>query len=225
MQLHPSSGQSGSTHLFTHTPKALVQTLPRVVFEGRIVVIQSQAEADKAVRYLLTQPIVGIDTETRPTFHKGPMNKVALLQVSTLDICFLFRLNFTGLTGSIVSLLESRDVRKVGLSLGDDTAALLRRGDFRPRAFIDLQACAREMGIEDMSLQKLYANVFRQRISKNAQLSNWEADVLSDSQKLYAATDAYTCLQLYGKLTELRRTGNYVIEEPPAGVDSAAHTA
>ena len=67
------------------------------------------------------------------------------------------------------------------------------------------------MGIEDMSLQKLFANVFGQRISKAQQLSNWEADVLDDKQKLYAATDAYACILLYKELRRLRESGEYTI--------------
>jgi ribonuclease D len=60
-----------------------------------------------------------------------------------------------------------------------------------------------------MSLQKLYANFFGQRISKRERLSNWEADVLKDKQKAYAATDAWTCILLYEELMRLEQTGDY----------------
>ena len=67
------------------------------------------------------------------------------------------------------------------------------------------------MGLKDMSLQKLYANVFGRFLSKKARLSNWEADILTDAQKVYAATDAVTCLQLYRELERLRQSGAYRI--------------
>ena len=67
----------------------------------------------------------------------------------------------------------------------------------------------KDMGIEDLSLQKLYANLFGQQISKSQQLSNWERDILTDKQKSYAATDAWACIQLYEELERLRQTGDY----------------
>ena len=82
--------------LFRSTPKQLIATLPKVEFKGKIVVIHSQREVKAAVDYLKRQPIVGVDTETRPSFRRGLVYQVALLQVSTLDICFLFRLNMIG---------------------------------------------------------------------------------------------------------------------------------
>ncbi len=79
--------------------------------------------------------------------------------------------------------------------------------------FIELQTFVKEFGIEDCSLQKLYANVFGQKISKAQQLSNWEADVLSEAQKLYAATDAWACVRLYEELNELKKNGNWELKE------------
>ncbi len=64
--------------------------MPLVAFEGKIVVVSTLSEAEKACEFLCKQNIVGIDTETKPSFHKGVSHKVALLQVSTEDICFLF---------------------------------------------------------------------------------------------------------------------------------------
>ncbi|MBQ5627975.1 MAG: 3'-5' exonuclease domain-containing protein 2, partial [Bacteroidaceae bacterium] len=56
--------------------------------------------------------------------------------------------------------------------------------------------------IEEKSLQKIFAIIFAQRISKSQQLSNWENDVLTDKQKLYAATDAWACLKIYNELNQ-----------------------
>ena len=86
---------------------------------------------------------------------------------------------------------------------------LHRRTDFVPGNFIDLQNIVSELGIEDKSLRKLYANVFNMRISKRMQLSNWENDILTDKQKMYAATDAWTCINLYEELRKLQETGDY----------------
>ena len=191
--------------------KSLIPDLPRVLFEGRVVVVLTESEACKAVNYLLSQPLLGLDTETRPTFRKGPMHQVALLQVSSHDVCFLFRLCRLGLSPSVKRLLEDTTVPKVGLSLTDDMHQLRRLGDFETGRFIDLQNHVREVGVEDMSLQKLYANFFGQKISKRQQLTNWEADILTEPQKLYAATDAWACVMLYEELMRLEATNDYTL--------------
>lgn len=117
-----------------------IAALPRVLFDGRIIVIQSEGEAEKAVDYLLTFPLLGIDTETRPSFKRGWTNKVALLQVSTRDTCFLFRLNRIGMPPSLVRLLQDERCLKIGLSLRDDLASLRRRGDFVPGCFLNCRS-------------------------------------------------------------------------------------
>ena len=189
--------------------KAIISTLPLIRFEGKIITVISESEASRAVDFLLSQPILGIDTETKPTFKRGVIHQVALLQVATHDLCFLFRLNYLGLSPSVVRLLMDRTVPKVGLSLHDDLHMLHKRGEFQTGSFIDLQNVVKEIGIEDMSLQKLYANLFGMRISKAQQLSNWQADVLSDKQKVYAATDAWACIVIYEELMRLNESKDY----------------
>jgi ribonuclease D len=212
--------------IYNKFDKALIATLPRVLFEGRIVVVLTEREAAKAVDYLLSQPILGVDTETRPSFKKGRIHRVALLQVSSREVCFLFRLNQLGLSPSVKRLLEDTTVPKIGLSLRDDLSSLHKLGDFNAGNFIDLQDHVREIGVEDLSLQKLYANFFAQKISKREQLTNWEADILQDKQKLYAATDAWSCIQLYEELMRLEQTGDYelitVTNDDNVQADSAA---
>ncbi len=195
--------------IYNKFDKKGIATLPRAVFGGRIFVITTADEAEKAVRYLLSQKILGVDTETKPSFKKGKTYEVALLQVSTHDTCFLFRLNLIGMTPAIIRLLEDVSVPKIGLSLHDDIMSLHKRADFVPGNFIDLQKRVCELGVEDLSLQKLYANFFHEKISKNVRLSNWESDVLSESQKLYAATDAWACINIYEELLRLEETGDY----------------
>lgn len=201
--------------IYNKIDKRSISNLPKVLFPGRIVVVTTENDADKAVDFLLAQPILGVDTETRPAFKKGINHKVALLQVATHDICFLFRLNYTGITASILKLLEDTTVPKIGLSLHDDIMSMHRRADFKPGNFIDLQKHVGEIGIEDLSLQKLYANFFGQKISKAQRLSNWEADILTQQQKNYAATDAWACIMLYEELLKLEDTGDYELVVKP----------
>lgn len=197
--------------------KKLIPDLALDQFAGRIITVDSELEAQKAVAYLMRQDVVGLDTETRPSFRKGHgMNPVALLQVSTLDTCFLFRLNHIGLPDCIVDLLQDNVPLKVGLSLHDDFMQLGRRRNIRPGRIVDLQQMARDFGIADMSLAKLYANLFGLRISKAQQLTNWETDVLTERQKLYAATDAWACLRIYNEFNRINVEGYEceVIPEP-----------
>lgn len=199
--------------LFKNTPKAYISELPLAVFPGRIVVIDSLLEAKKAIAYLSTCPVLGIDTETRPAFKKGVFHKVGLLQLSTLECCFLFRLNRINLPTELLTLLENEEVKKIGLSLKDDLRMLRKRAAFSPAGFVDLQDFVKVFGIEDMSLQKLYANIFGQRISKGARLTNWEADVLTEAQKHYAALDAYACLRMYNELVTLYENKDYALKK------------
>lgn len=191
--------------------------MPKVLFPGRIFVVYTESDAEKAVAYLKDQRIVGVDTETRPSFKRGTTHKVALLQISTQDTCFLFRLNRIGMPDSLQEFLMS-DTLKIGLSLKDDFNSLRKRQDMHPDRgnWIELQEYVGKFGIEDRSLQKIYANLFGEKISKNQRLSNWEADVLSEGQKLYAATDAWACVEIYNCMSELESTGNYeIIQNEP----------
>ena len=190
--------------------KAEIAAMPKVQFPGRVSVIYTETEANKAVEFLKSQSIVGVDTETRPSFKKGTSHKVALLQISTTDTCFLFRLNQIGMPEALQEFLMS-DVLKIGLSLKDDFMMLKRRKDVHAEEgnWIELQDYVSRFGIEDRSLQKIFANLFGQKISKSQRLSNWEAETLSESQIKYAATDAWACVEIYNCLEEMERTGAY----------------
>ncbi len=203
--------------IFDKYDKKRIPQLPKDSFGGRIVVVQTRKAAERAVEFLLKQEVLGFDTETRPSFRKGRMYTVALLQVATRDVCFLFRLNKIGLPKALLSLLKDGGVRvRVALSWRDDLCSLRRRKQFECAPFVELQDYAARLGIEDMSLQKLYANIFGKRIVKTQQLSNWENDVLTPAQQLYAATDAWACVMLYEEMTRLMETGDYIlhVQEP-----------
>lgn len=192
--------------------KEEIKDLPIAEFKGRIIVIQTEEEAIKATVFLRSQHLVGIDSETRPMFSRGQSHKVALLQISTEECCFLFRLNMIGLTPAIIALLEDEECIKVGLSLHDDFMMLHKRASFTQKSCIELQDFVHPFGIRELSLQKIYAILFNEKISKAQRLSNWEAEILSDKQKVYAATDAWTCILIYKRLLQLRQTDDYELE-------------
>jgi len=200
--------------IFKKYDKHAITGLPRVTFQGEIKVIDTLEQVEAAVDYLLGQEILGVDTETRPSFKKGVKYEVGLLQVSSSEVCYLFRLNHIGMPPGIIRLLTDTTVPKIGLSWHDDLRGLHGRAEFEPGLFIDIQDVAKDFGVNDLSLQKLYANLFGQKISKAQRLSNWDASELRDSQKLYAATDAWACIMLYHEFLRLKASGDYTLVEP-----------
>ena len=152
--------------------KQAITAMPQVLFKGRVIVVSSVSDANKAVDYLNGQQRVGVDTETRPSFRPGLRHKVALLQLSTEDVCFLFRLNKIGIPDKLADFLQN-GVLKIGLSLKDDFIMLTRRKKMNPTKgeWVELQLYVQRFGIKDLSLQKIYANLFGQRIAKSQQLT------------------------------------------------------
>lgn len=163
-------------------------------------------EAQKAVDYLSSFAALGFDTETRPAFRKGQTNKISLIQISTPDTCFLFRLNIIDIPDCLDKILTSSEIKKIGLSLKDDFSAIRKRKQLNLNGFVELQSYVRTFGIEDASLQRIYAILFEERISKSQRLTNWDAAILSDAQQKYAALDAWACLRIYDKLKKLDLT-------------------
>ena len=191
--------------------KQAINQMPLVTFPGRIHIIDAVSQVKSAVNALRTSPIVGFDTETRPCFKRGVHHSVALLQLSTEDDAFLFRLNKTGIPAPLQQFLEDPVCTKVGLSTTDDFHQLTRVSDIHPEGFVELQQLVKQYHIADMSLQKIYAILFQQKISKGQQLTNWEAPQLTDAQQRYAAIDAWACLRIYRYLD----SGNFIPEESP----------
>ncbi len=180
--------------------KEQLLALPIVNYAGQIVVADTIPIALEALDYLKKQPIVGFDTETRPSFKKGHINTVSLIQIATHQQCFLFRINKLGFFDELKSFLKNGGITKIGLSLKDDFIMLHRISDFNPNGFIDLQSYVKDYHITDCSLQKIYGIIFNERISKSQRLSNWEADSLTPSQQTYASIDAWACLRIYNHL-------------------------
>ena len=174
--------------------------LPAVEFRGEIRIVEHERDIAAACKTLAEQPVIGLDTETRPSFRPGVTFRVSLLQLSTPTVCYLFRLNKIPLAKPILQLLEDRRILKIGADVAGDLRSLRQIRHFRDGGFVDLQGIAPEWGIGEKSLRKLSAIVLGRRVSKAQRLSNWEAATLTDKQQLYAATDAWVCTRIYEQL-------------------------
>ncbi len=175
-------------------------SLPAIEFGGEIRIIDQERDIAEACKILAAEPMIGFDTETRPSFRPGVTFRVSLLQLSTPRVCYLFRLNKIPLAKPIIQLLENKQVMKIGADVAGDLRSLHQIRHFRDAGFIDLQSIAPQWGIGEKSLRKLSAIVLGQRVSKAQRLSNWEATTLTDKQQLYAATDAWVCIRIYETL-------------------------
>ena len=174
--------------------------LPAVEFRGEIRIVEHERDIAAACKTLAEQPVIGFDTETRPSFRPGVTFRVSLLQLSTPQLCFLFRLNKIPLAKPILQVLESQEILKIGADVAGDLRSLRQIRHFRDAGFVDLQTIAPQWGIGEKSLRKLSAIVLGRRVSKAQRLSNWEAATLTDKQQLYAATDAWVCTRIYEQL-------------------------
>lgn len=186
--------------------KEQINELPKICFDGEITLVEDPADVHDAVLYLSQSDVIGFDTETKPSFKKGKSNQhsVALLQLSSSDRVFLFRLNKIGLTPDLANLLSDNNIIKAGAAIHDDIKALKLLYPFVEGGFIDVQDQAADLGIEVRSLRKLTAMLFNRRLSKAQRLSNWEADNLTNAQALYAGTDAWISLMIYIELLKYK---------------------
>ncbi len=179
-----------------------IEKLPLADFNGEIEVIESEGlQFQKAIDYLTEQKVIGFDTETKPCFvAKAPKNRMAILQLSSENKAFIFRLQMIGVPKSLAALLSNPAVIKVGAAVRDDINGLKRYRNFTPNGFADLQSMAEKFGIIEKSVRKMSAIILGIRVSKSQQLSNWESSRLSPAQLKYAAIDAWVCRQMYVKL-------------------------
>jgi len=184
-----------------------IEKLDFASFKGDIHVIDKPGkEFDNAVRYLKNKKVIGFDTESRPCFSANqPHYGVSLLQLSGAEKAFLFRIKTLGMQKKLCNILANENIIKVGAAVTDDIRGLQKYADFTPGGFIDLQKIVCEYGIKDKSVKKMAAIILKVRISKTQQLSNWEAETLSDSQRAYAATDAWVCREMYKKLMRSKK--------------------
>ena len=185
--------------------KEELEALPIATFKGKIILVDSDDKVAVAVNQLKKYRFLGFDTESKPEFRRGQQNKLALIQLSSPDFCCLFQLRGIKNLQPILELLADESILKIGFAVKDDFHSM-KQFSFQPRGFVDIQDVAKNSGIEDMSLQKIYAIVFGEKILKKQRLSNWSLPTLSTAQKQYAALDAWSCLRIYTKLNNLTET-------------------
>lgn len=183
-----------------HISKEMIQWYPLAAFDGEMVIVDALDKVDEAVEYLRRQPVIGVDTESRPSFTRGVHYPTALVQIATEERCYLFRLTHIGMPPALASVFSDPAVRKVGLAFKDDINGLRRRRDFKPANCVDLQSLVGKYGILDLGLQKIFAICFGKKISKAQQLTNWENTHLTPEQARYASTDAWATLLIYKDL-------------------------
>lgn len=174
-----------------------INLLPVAHFAGRVLVVDSEAAMKQAEDALRGATIIGFDTETRPSFHKGHQFSMSLLQISTEDVAILFRLQMAALSPGIIGILESAEVLKIGAAIRDDIRGLQKICRYKPAGFVDLQSIVGKWGIEGLSVKKMAAIVLDLKVSKAQRLSNWDAQQLTPAQIDYAALDAWICREIY----------------------------
>jgi ribonuclease D len=193
--------------------KEEVNKLPIIEFKGKITIVEDLSEAKAAIKELEQSKSVGIDTETRPSFQRGTHHKVSLVQISSLEHCFLFRLNKMPFPEELGKFLSNDKIKKIGLALKDDFTGLNRLYTFKPTNFIDIQTIIKSYGILELGLQKIFAILFGYKISKTQRLTNWENETLTNQQQIYAATDAWTSLLIYEQLIRERKLSTEEVEK------------
>jgi ribonuclease D len=182
--------------------KEEVAELELIQYEGPIQVIDTMELLDREIDQIVQQPVLGFDTETRPSFKKGKTYPTSLIQLSALEKAWILRVNRTGYPGKLLNMLTQETPLKIGLGLKDDLRRLRSDFQFEPKGFLDLQNYVQAFKIDERGLKKISGIVLNRRISKSQQVSNWDADVLTEAQLRYAATDAWVCLMIYNRLRE-----------------------
>ena len=202
-ELHENMPQNEDGYKFSITSEEL-NLLPLKTFEGKVSVITDAEKLEKVKLEIEKHEIIGFDTETRPSFKRGQIYKVALLQLAVPNKVFLIRLHHTGLPDEIISIFENPQIVKAGVAIHDDIKSLQKVNKFTPASFVELSTLARSSGLQVESVKKLAGLLLGIRISKSAQTSNWEAPTLTEKQIDYAATDAWVCLEIYSRLQKVK---------------------
>ena len=195
-----------------HIDKVAIQELPITFFEGEVIIVDHPDQVASAIEYLSQHTVLGVDTEARPSFKRGIHYPTALVQVATLERCYLFRLTHVGMPQELADIFANSNICKVGLAFKDDLTGLKRRRNFKPTNCIDLQTIVCKYGIMELGLQKIFAIIFSKKISKAQQLTNWENSYLTPEQARYASTDAWATLKIYLELQKTKPLSKKEIE-------------
>ncbi|MEQ9405586.1 MAG: 3'-5' exonuclease [Cyclobacteriaceae bacterium] len=193
-----------NNHFIENITNDDIRRLPLLAFEGEINIVDSEDRYEEAIDALQGVEILGFDTEKKPTFRKGDYNPTAMVQLSSMEDAWLFRLNKIGYPRDLFEIMADEEIIKLGISIDDDIKELEKLREFQPAGFIDLNSIARDIGIRHIGVKKLSAIFLEHRISKGQQTSNWEIETLTPGQQRYAATDAWICLKIYD---EIQRKG------------------
>lgn len=192
-------GMSNKAAFKYFVDKTELNDYPQGGYEGDIVLIDKHEDLPACLADISNEPIVGFDTETKPSFKKGVINKVSLVQLATASKVYLIRVNKIGFSAELASFFSSQ-IKKVGIACLDDLKDLNQLRKFYAHNIVDLNKECPKVGFESIGAKKLAALVLDIRISKRQQTSNWEADELTEAQLRYAATDAWICREIYLKL-------------------------
>ena len=174
-----------------------INSLPQIKFNGDVEVLSSNDNVQAAVNYLMNYDLIGFDTETKPTFVKGPLNPPSIMQLACIDKVYIFQLDNESLYKKLFPILSNENITKCGVSVDRDLIELMYLSPFDPLSFVDLGNIARDNDVPRHGLRGLVALFLKHRISKGAQISDWSKTVLSQSQITYAATDAWISLKLF----------------------------
>ena len=196
-----------------HISKDMINLMPLAQFDGEVIIVDSAEQVADAVAYLSQAKIIGIDTESRPSFTRGIHYPTALVQMATEERCYLFRLSKIGMPQSLAAIFADKKICKVGLAFRDDLSGLRRLQPFSPANCIDVQSFVAQYGIMELGLQKIFAIIFGKKISKSQQLTNWEAETLTPEQARYASTDAWATLLIYEALADSHKLPKKTVEQ------------
>lgn len=188
--------------LLNRLSKEYINSLPIVRFEGEVVMVTSEEQANDILDMLMKEPYIGFDTESKPSFTKGTSYPISLVQLATHDTAYLFQLKKTTFSDKMVGLFQDGNIKKIGVGVKNDIAKLLELRSFSPAGFVDLSVLAAEKGIIQVGVRGLTARYIRHRLAKTAQKTNWAKSKLTIKQQIYAASDAWICLKIYPQLLQ-----------------------
>ena len=174
-----------------------INALPLIQYEGDIEILNSKDNIQAAINDLKNYDLIGFDTETKPTFVKGPLNPPSSMQLACDDKVYIFQFDNDEIFKQLSLILSNKNITKCGVSVDRDLIELMYLSPFDPISFVDLGNVARENEIPHHGLRGLVAMFLEHRISKGSQTSDWSKISLSDSQISYAATDAWVSLELF----------------------------
>ena len=189
--------------------KEALNALPLIHWEGgRIEILNTIEAMEDAVERLKGKSPLGFDVETRPSFNKGDYYPPALIQIGDADCVYLFRICKTKTLAPLIPILKSDNMLKSGVGIKDDVKELQAMEAFKPAGFVEVTKITKKLGYENRGLRALAGLLLKGRISKAAQVSNWEREELSQKQILYAATDAWISRELYCRAVDKHQTLN-----------------